>query len=70
MPVKLWRCEIFTVEVGALGFISRAVLSLLRRIGIKERRCQKALRELASAAEASGLWICHKHMQKDFTFAR
>jgi len=59
-----WQCELFAVEVGARGFVSGTALSLLRRVGFRGRRCQKALRELAGAAEAGSFWIWQKHMQE------
>jgi len=61
---KGWRSKIFAVEVGAREFVSATALSLLRRLGFRGRLCRKALRELASAAEAgsfgSGRGICKR----------
>ncbi len=62
---KGWQCELFAIEVGARGFVSSSVLSLFKRIGIRKRRCRKALRELSFAAESSSRWIWERYAQMD-----
>ena len=63
---KGWRCELFAVEVGARGFVSSTMLSLLRRVGIRGRRCKKALLDLSAAAESGSAWIWGKYVQADY----
>lgn len=46
-----WKTSIFPVEVGCRGFVATSTTSLLRKIGLKGRSLQQAVKYMSSAAE-------------------
>ena len=52
-----WHTTLFPIEVGARGFPATSVRRFLQRIGLEPRQLQKAIREIATAAETSSRWL-------------
>ncbi len=46
-----WKTSIFPVEVGCRGFVATSTTSLLKKIGLKGRSLQQAIKSISSAAE-------------------
>ncbi len=62
-----WKTNIFPVEVGCRGFVATSTTSLLRKIGVKGRSLQQAIKSISSAAEKSSNWLWIK--RKDSIWA-
>ncbi len=62
-----WKTSIFPVEVGCRGFVATSTTSLLRKIGVKGRSLQQAIKSISSAAEKSSNWLWIK--RKDSIWA-
>ncbi|KAK0151659.1 hypothetical protein N1851_007037 [Merluccius polli] len=46
-----WKTNIFPVEVGCRGFVATSTTGLLRKIRVKVRSLQQAIKSMSSAAE-------------------
>ena len=54
---KGWQCCVAPIEVGCRGFVSRSVLSLLKRLGLRSKATQQLVKSLQESAESSSSWI-------------
>ena len=52
-----WKTSIFPVQVGCRGFIATSTTSLLRKVGVKGRSLQQAIKAISAAAEKSSNWL-------------
>lgn len=52
-----WKVRIFPVEEGCRGFVTTSTTSLLRKIGVRGRSLQQAIKSLSNAAERSSNWL-------------
>lgn len=52
-----WHATLFPIEVGARGFPATSVRSFLQKMELDPKQLQKAIREIATAAETSSRWL-------------
>lgn len=54
-----WKAKIFTIEVGARGFVANSVFSFLRKIGFSSSQARLACKDVSviSARCSYGIWL-------------
>ena len=62
-----WKTLIFPVEVGSRGYVATSTTSLLRKMGVRGRSLQQAIKAVSNAAEKSSNWLWIK--RKDCNWA-
>ena len=64
---KGWKTTIFTVEVGARGFLAPSTLRFLKELGLQGRQKKEVARKLGSIAEESSMFIWKTSHFKSWT---
>ncbi|KAJ8352263.1 hypothetical protein SKAU_G00237390 [Synaphobranchus kaupii] len=61
-----WKTKIFPVEVGCRGFVATSTIVLLKKMGVRGRSLQQAIKSLSNAAEKSSNWLWIKRKDKNW----
>ena len=65
-----WTAHLFTIEVGARGFVAKSTLKFLRSLGLSYQRTAKICRELSEIAARCSFGIYNARSCKDWDSKR
>ena len=61
-----WKTLIFPVEVGSRGYVATSTTSLLKKMGVRGRSLQQAIKAVSNAAEKSSNWLWIKRKDNNW----
>lgn len=61
-----WKTLIFPVEVGSRGYVATSTTSLLKKMGVRGRSLQQAIKSVSNAAEKSSHWLWIKRKDNNW----
>ena len=61
-----WKTLIFPVEVGSRGYVATSTTRLLKKMGLRGRSLQQAIKSVSQAAEKSSNWLWIKRKDNNW----
>ena len=61
----IWKTVVFTVEVGARGFVSKSFNGVCRRLGISNKHTTKLIKDVSRMSMRCShfIWICRNNKE-------